>query len=84
MAYALKKDPGTVLCYRKVNFSVNQPREHEAVITNRHIRIGIRPRSAGWWLVAGLIWRERKILLDSWLVGGWADFAWEKNTVLAG
>ena len=39
MAYALKKDPGTVLCYRKVNFSVNQPREHEAVITNRHIRI---------------------------------------------
>ena len=42
MAYALKKDPGTVLCYRKVNFSVNQPREHEAVITNRHIRIGIR------------------------------------------
>ena len=42
MAYALKKDPGIVLCYRKVNFSVNQPREHEAVITNRHIKIGIR------------------------------------------
>jgi len=30
---------------------------------------------AGWWLVAGLIWRERKILLDDWLTGGWADFA---------
>jgi len=33
------------------------------------------PRSAGWWLVAGLIWRERKILLDGWLAGGWTDFA---------
>jgi len=33
------------------------------------------PRSAAWWLVAGLIWRERKILLDGWLAGGWADFA---------
>ena len=42
MVHALKKDSGTVLCYRKVNFSVNQPREHEAVITNRHIKIGIR------------------------------------------
>jgi hypothetical protein len=40
------------LCYRKVNFSVNQLREHEAVIRNRHysrkkkrnrhINIGIR------------------------------------------
>ena len=35
----------------------------------------VLPRSAGWWLVAGLIWRQRKILLDGWLTGGWADFA---------
>jgi len=33
------------------------------------------PRSAGWWLVAGLIWRERKTLLAGWLAGGWADLA---------
>ena len=34
-----------------------------------------RPRSAGWWLVVGLVCRERKILLDGWLAGGWTDFA---------
>jgi len=31
-------------------------------------------RLAGW-LNGGLIWRERKILLDGWLAGGWTDFA---------
>ena len=39
------------------------------------VKLNVTPRSAGWWLVAGLIWREKKILLDGWLVGGWADFA---------
>jgi len=42
---------------------------------NFKTKAGFTPRSAGWWLVAGLIWRERKILLDGWLAGGWADFA---------
>ena len=33
-------------------------------------RQGPTPCSAGWLLVAGLIWRERKTLLIGWLAGG--------------
>jgi hypothetical protein len=35
----------------------------------------LRTYASFGWLVAGLIWRERKTLLDGWLAGGWADLA---------